>query len=61
MKKTAQNEHRNVWFQQNGCPAHNPGAVKNLWRTTFMNKLIVNDGPISWPAWSPDINSDLVP
>lgn len=50
-----QNEFHNVWFQQDGCPAHNSRNVKNLLRATFGDKLISNGGPISWPARSPDI------
>lgn len=55
IREVAQNEFQNVWFQQDGCPAHNYRPVKNLLRSTFGDKLISNGGPISWPARSPDI------
>lgn len=55
IRDVAQNEFHNVWFQQDGCPAHNYRAVKDLLRRTFGDKLISNGGPIPWPARSPDI------
>lgn len=44
-----------IWYQQDGCPAHNTREVQELLMQEFNNKLIANHGPISWPARSPDI------
>lgn len=48
-------EIENIWFQQDGCPAHNTRDVQNLLRQEFNNNVISNKGPVSWPARSPDI------
>ena len=50
-----QNQLNNVWFQQDGRPAHNVQVVQTLLRQTFNNKVISNGGPVNWPARSPDI------
>lgn len=44
-----------VWFQQDGCPAHNTRDVQNLLTEVFNNKVIANRGRVNWPARSPDI------
>lgn len=49
------NELRNVWFQQDGCPAHSTRQVMEVLRNTFGDNIISNNGPINWPARSPDI------
>lgn len=45
-----------VWFQQDGCPAHNARAVKRYLETTFPNRLISTRGTINWPPRSPDLS-----
>ena len=37
----------NIWFQQDGCPAHNTRRVHEILRETFDNRIISNRGPIS--------------
>ena len=44
-----------LWFQQDGCPAHSTRQVMDVLRNTFRNNIICNNGPIDWPARSPDI------
>jgi hypothetical protein len=44
-----------VWFQQDGCPAHNTREVQLLLRTVFGERIISNNGPVPWPARSPDL------
>lgn len=44
-----------VWFQQDGCPAHNSREVEIFLRSIFGNRIISNTGPVHWPARSPDI------
>jgi hypothetical protein len=44
-----------LWFQQDGCPAHNTRDVQTYLTETFGEKVISNNGPVRWPARSPDI------
>lgn len=44
-----------LWFQQDGCPAHNTMAVRTILSEQFGDKVISNNGPVAWPARSPDI------
>ena len=37
----------NIWFQQDGCPAHNARRVHEILRKTFDKRIISNRGPIS--------------
>lgn len=48
-------EFNNLWFQQDGCPAHNSREVQIFLSETFGERLISNSGPVRWPARSPDI------
>lgn len=48
--------HNNIWFQQDGCPAHNSGIVRNFINNVFPNRWIGRNGPIPWAARSPDIS-----
>lgn len=48
-------ETNNIWFQQDGCPAHNIRTVREFLNTTFPNKWIGTNGPIRWPPRSPDL------
>lgn len=45
-----------VWFQQDGCPAHNARNVNLFLQTTFPNRLISTQGTINWPPRSPDLS-----
>lgn len=45
-----------IWFQQDGCPAHNARPVQEFLRTTFPERLICGRGTIPWPARSPDLS-----
>lgn len=42
-------------FQQDGCPAHNSQIVRDLLDATFPHRWIGRNGPIHWPARSPDM------
>ena len=45
-----------IWFQQDGCPAHNTRIVANFLTNTFEDRWIGKNGPIRWPARSPDLS-----
>lgn len=44
-----------MYFQQDGCPAHNAQIVKSFLNDTFGEKCIGTVGPIPWPPRSPDL------
>jgi hypothetical protein len=44
-----------IWFQHDGCPAHNSLMVREFLNSTFQNHWIGRGGTIHWPARSPDI------
>lgn len=44
-----------LYFQQDGCPAHNAIRVRQWLNTTFPQQWIGSFGPIKWPARSPDL------
>lgn len=46
---------REVIFQQDGCPAHWTLIVREHLNNCFPNSWIGRDGPIPWPARSPDL------
>jgi len=46
---------RDIWFQQDGCPAHNARPVQEFLGRTFPGRLICHRGTIPWPARSPDL------
>lgn len=47
----------NIYFQQDGCPAHNALPVRNWLSQQFPNRWIgTHSQPISWPARSPDLS-----
>lgn len=50
-----ENQFHQVWFQQDGCPAHNFREVNILLAETFGDKVIANSSAVPWPARSPDI------
>lgn len=47
---------RQLWWQQDGAPPHNGRRVRNLLNELFPNKWMGNQGPVRWPARSPDLN-----
>lgn len=46
---------RLIVFQQDGCPAHWRLTVREHLDNVFPNSWIGRDGPIPWPARSPDL------
>lgn len=45
-----------IFYQQDGCPAHNTVAVQAYLNDTFPNRVISTRGTIPWPARSPDLS-----
>lgn len=45
----------NLYFQQDGAPPHNAGIVLQYLRQKWDNKVIATNGPVLWPARSPDL------
>jgi len=48
-------DRQNIWFQQDGAPAHFGLIVRNFLNETFPNQWIGRRGEIEWPARSPDL------
>lgn len=48
-------EINNVWFQQDGAPAHNSRIVKEYLSNRFPDKWIGTHSVVSWPPRSPDL------
>lgn len=48
-------EFQRLWFQQDGCPAHNTVQVRTYLTHCFGQNVIANNGPVMWPARSPDL------
>lgn len=48
-------EFNHLWFQQDGCPSHNTRAVRQFLNENFNDRIICNQGPVHWPARSPDL------
>ncbi|XP_022170059.1 uncharacterized protein LOC111033573 [Myzus persicae] len=46
---------RNIYYQQDGAPAHNARIVQELLRVRFGEKFIATHGPVEWPPRSPDL------
>lgn len=44
-----------MWWQQDGAPAHGTQQVTRNLRAIFNNRIISNRGLIRWPARSPDL------
>lgn len=42
-------------FQHDGCPVHKSLIVKNFLNEEYGEKWIGNNGPMRWPARSPDL------
>ncbi|GFT21471.1 uncharacterized protein TNCV_2307291 [Trichonephila clavipes] len=45
-----------MWFQHDGAPAHFSGDVRIYLDVTFGQQWIGRDGPVRWPARSPDLS-----
>lgn len=45
----------NVWFQQDGCPAHNARIVRAYLEEIFPNRVISTTSEIPWAPRSPDL------
>nr|CAH7733872.1 unnamed protein product [Callosobruchus chinensis] len=56
LKDLPLNNRREMWFQQDGCPAHYAHSVREYLDEEFPGRWIGRSGPISWPARSPDLN-----
>lgn len=48
---------RDMWLQNDGCPAHYALEVRNYLNEIYPGRWIGRMGPILWPARSPDLNS----
>ncbi|XP_060864336.1 uncharacterized protein LOC132940637 [Metopolophium dirhodum] len=46
---------KNIYYQQNGAPAHNARIVQEFLRVRFGEKCIATHGPVEWPPRSPDL------
>lgn len=49
-------ENQEVWFQMDGCPAHNTAVVREYLNTALNSNVIGPNHTISWPARSPDLS-----
>jgi hypothetical protein len=47
---------RDMWYLHDGAPAHSVRGVKNWLDANLENRWIGRNGPVLWPARSPDIN-----
>lgn len=45
----------NMWYLHDGAPCHNTGIVRTWLQNNFPNRWIGRNGPVSWPARSPDL------
>lgn len=45
-----------IWFQMDGCPAHNSREVKQYVDEAFNGRVIGPNHTINWPARSPDLS-----
>lgn len=48
--------YREMWFQQDGCPAHYARAVRDYLNEEYPDRWIGRSGSILWPPRSPDLN-----
>lgn len=46
---------RRMFMQMDGCPAHYAGIVRNFLNQTYPRRWIGREGPVGWPARSPDM------
>lgn len=49
------NEQQNMWFMQDGCPAHFSINVRQSLVAMFGEQWIGRGGPVEWPPRSPDM------
>jgi hypothetical protein len=47
---------RDMWFQQDGAPAHFSAQTQQHLNTLFPDRWLGRSGPVSWSARSPDLN-----
>jgi hypothetical protein len=47
---------QNMWLLDDGAPPHNRRVVRDYLDISFADRWIGRNGPISWPARSPDLN-----
>jgi hypothetical protein len=47
---------RDMWYLHDGAPAHSARGVKNWFDANLENRWIGRNGPVLWPARSPDLN-----
>jgi hypothetical protein len=47
---------QNMWLLHDGAPPHNRRVVRDYLDISFADRWIERNGPISWPARSPDLN-----
>ena len=52
----AARENQVVWFQMDGCPAHNTVTVREYLNNAFDTNVIGLHHRINWPARSPDLS-----
>lgn len=45
----------NLYYQQDGCPAHYQRAVRDILDSMFPERWIGRGGPVPWPPRSPDL------
>lgn len=45
-----------IWFQQDGCPAHISRPVREFLAATFQGRCISSISEIKWPARTPDLS-----
>lgn len=48
-------QRRNIWYQQDGCPAHYSILARTVLNAMFNDKWIGRGGPVNWPPRSPDL------
>lgn len=48
-------ESNRAFFQQDGAPAHNSHLIREVLNTNFGENWMGTNGPIRWPARSPDL------
>jgi hypothetical protein len=46
-----------MWFQHDGCPAHYSNVAREVLDRDYDGRWIGRNGPINWPARSPDLTS----
>jgi hypothetical protein len=49
-------ENQDIWFQMDGCPAHNSLVVREYLNNAFNGHVIGPNSTILWPARSPDLS-----